>query len=112
MTTDVDRVSEISWHLFALIGEAQETIRRVLEDAQAYRRLTDSPVEVIIGTIFLYNLLGIHLVIFTSTSLINVTRLCRCFQFLWSGSHMFFFALESLRQQTRGCCSGQSHESP
>ncbi|KAI9510285.1 ATP-binding cassette transporter [Russula earlei] len=37
MTTDVDRVSEFSWHMFTLV---------------------DSPIEVLIGTIFLYNLLG------------------------------------------------------
>ncbi|KAF9450615.1 P-loop containing nucleoside triphosphate hydrolase protein [Macrolepiota fuliginosa MF-IS2] len=38
MTTDVDRVSEFPWHAFSLI---------------------DSPIEITIGTIFLYNLLGI-----------------------------------------------------
>jgi len=37
MTTDVDRVSEFAWHFFSLI---------------------DAPIEIIIGTIFLYNLLG------------------------------------------------------
>ncbi|KAH9036170.1 ATP-binding cassette transporter [Lactarius pseudohatsudake] len=37
MTTDVDRVSEFSWHIFTLV---------------------DSPIEIIIGTIFLYTLLG------------------------------------------------------
>ncbi|KIY53870.1 multidrug resistance-associated ABC transporter [Fistulina hepatica ATCC 64428] len=37
MTVDVDRVSEFAWHLFALI---------------------DSPIEIIIGTWFLYSLLG------------------------------------------------------
>ncbi|KAI0251186.1 multidrug resistance-associated ABC transporter [Lactifluus subvellereus] len=37
MTTDVDRVSEFSWHVFTLV---------------------DSPIEIIIGTIFLYKLLG------------------------------------------------------
>ncbi|PCH35119.1 multidrug resistance-associated ABC transporter [Wolfiporia cocos MD-104 SS10] len=38
MTTDVDRVSEFAWHLFTLI---------------------DSPIELTIGTIFLYHLLGV-----------------------------------------------------
>lgn len=38
MTTDVDRVSEFVWHLFTLI---------------------ESPVELVIGTIFLYRLLGV-----------------------------------------------------
>ncbi|KAH8087167.1 multidrug resistance-associated ABC transporter [Cristinia sonorae] len=38
MTTDVDRVSDFSWHIFTLV---------------------DSPVEVIVGTLFLYNLLGV-----------------------------------------------------
>ncbi|KAF9051842.1 multidrug resistance-associated ABC transporter [Panaeolus papilionaceus] len=38
MTTDVDRVSEFAWHVFALV---------------------DAPIEIVIGTIFLYNLLGV-----------------------------------------------------
>lgn len=38
MTTDVDRVSDLAWHLFALV---------------------DSPIEIVIGSIFLYSLLGI-----------------------------------------------------
>ncbi|KAI0338006.1 ATP-binding cassette transporter [Trametopsis cervina] len=38
MTTDVDRVSEFAWHLFTLV---------------------DSPIEIVIGTLFLYNLLGV-----------------------------------------------------
>ncbi|KAG2008561.1 ATP-binding cassette transporter [Coprinopsis cinerea AmutBmut pab1-1] len=38
MTTDVDRVSEFAWHLFTLV---------------------DSPIEIAIGTYFLYNLLGV-----------------------------------------------------
>ncbi|QRW19137.1 ABC transporter [Rhizoctonia solani] len=38
MTTDVDRVSEFSWHFFSLV---------------------DAPIEIIIGTFFLYNLLGV-----------------------------------------------------
>ncbi|RDB27902.1 ATP-dependent bile acid permease [Hypsizygus marmoreus] len=38
MTTDVDRVSEFAWHLFALV---------------------DSPIEIAIGSLFLYKLLGI-----------------------------------------------------
>ncbi|KAJ1311227.1 hypothetical protein OPQ81_009727 [Rhizoctonia solani] len=38
MTTDVDRVSEFSWHFFSLV---------------------DAPIEIIIGTFFLYTLLGV-----------------------------------------------------
>ncbi|KAF8583290.1 P-loop containing nucleoside triphosphate hydrolase protein [Ramaria rubella] len=38
MTTDVDRVSEFSWHIFSLV---------------------DSPIEIVIGSYFLYKLLGI-----------------------------------------------------
>ncbi|KAI0040180.1 ATP-binding cassette transporter [Auriscalpium vulgare] len=38
MTTDVDRVSEFSWHLFPLV---------------------DAPIEIVIGTVFLYTLLGV-----------------------------------------------------
>ncbi|KAF9548180.1 multidrug resistance-associated ABC transporter [Agrocybe pediades] len=38
MTTDVDRVSEFSWHVFSLV---------------------DAPIEIVIGTLFLYKLLGV-----------------------------------------------------
>ncbi|KAJ2928555.1 hypothetical protein H1R20_g8545, partial [Candolleomyces eurysporus] len=38
MTTDVDRVSDVAWHLFSII---------------------DSPLEIVIGTVFLYSLLGV-----------------------------------------------------
>ncbi|KAG6829812.1 hypothetical protein H0H87_010041 [Tephrocybe sp. NHM501043] len=38
MTTDVDRVSEFAWHLFSLV---------------------DSPIEIVIGSLFLYKLLGV-----------------------------------------------------
>ncbi|KAF8627345.1 hypothetical protein AX15_004416 [Amanita polypyramis BW_CC] len=38
MTTDVDRVSEFTWHLYTLI---------------------DAPIEIVIGTLFLYKLLGV-----------------------------------------------------
>ncbi|KAF5389660.1 hypothetical protein D9757_004116 [Collybiopsis confluens] len=38
MTTDTDRLSEFAWHFFALI---------------------DSPIELVVGTIFLYRLLGV-----------------------------------------------------
>ncbi|CAE6535307.1 unnamed protein product [Rhizoctonia solani] len=38
MTTDVDRVAEFSWHFFSLV---------------------DAPIEIIIGTFFLYTLLGV-----------------------------------------------------
>ncbi|THH26392.1 hypothetical protein EUX98_g7797 [Antrodiella citrinella] len=38
MTTDVDRVSEFSWHIFTLV---------------------DSPIEILVGTLFLYSLLGV-----------------------------------------------------
>ncbi|KAL4260343.1 ATP-binding cassette transporter C [Pleurotus pulmonarius] len=37
MTTDVDRVSDFAWHMFSLV---------------------DAPIEIVIGTIFLYKLLG------------------------------------------------------
>ncbi|KAI0792249.1 multidrug resistance-associated ABC transporter [Abortiporus biennis] len=38
MTTDVDRVSEFSWHVFTLV---------------------DSPVEIVVGTLLLYHLMGV-----------------------------------------------------
>ncbi|KAI0631359.1 ABC transporter type 1, transmembrane domain-containing protein [Trametes polyzona] len=38
MTTDVDRISEFAWHLFTIV---------------------DAPIEIVIGTLFLYSLLGV-----------------------------------------------------
>lgn len=38
MTTDVDRVSEFAWHLFTIV---------------------DAPIEIVIGSLFLYSLLGV-----------------------------------------------------
>ncbi|EIW78464.1 multidrug resistance-associated ABC transporter [Coniophora puteana RWD-64-598 SS2] len=38
MTTDVDRVSDFAWHMFSLV---------------------DAPIEILIGTLFLYRLLGV-----------------------------------------------------
>ena len=46
MTTDVDRVSDFAWHIFSLV---------------------DAPIEIVIGTWFLYNLLGM-LIRFPRTS--------------------------------------------
>lgn len=58
MTTDVDRVSEFAWHFFALFG--------VCSTIQSRRMIShyfniDSPIEIAIGTIFLYDLLGASL---------------------------------------------------
>ncbi len=60
MTTDVDRVSEFSWHLFALIGKPLSCFR-LWPSPDIF---TDSPIEIVIGTMFLYQLLGM-------TSLLN-----------------------------------------
>jgi hypothetical protein len=55
MTTDVDRVSEFSWHLFTLVGKFESS-------SHILSRLiflhVDAPIEIIVGTIFLYSLLG------------------------------------------------------
>lgn len=57
MTTDVDRVSDFAWHMFTLVGASPLSpflslvTKRVVPE--------DSPIEMIIGTIFLYNLLGV-----------------------------------------------------
>ena len=54
MTTDVDRVSGFSWHMFSLVGAS-----RVLAVPVTVLYCTkDSPIEIIVGTIFLYSLLG------------------------------------------------------
>jgi hypothetical protein len=55
MTTDVDRVSEFSWHMFALVGASRVLAVPVTVFLNCYQ---DSPIEIIVGTIFLYSLLG------------------------------------------------------
>ena len=55
MTTDVDRVSDFSWHLFSLVGEFIHTKGEGLELTSS----TDAPVELLVGTAFLYSLLGV-----------------------------------------------------
>jgi len=54
MTTDVDRVSEFSWHMFTLVG-ASCTCR---SSNCFLNYFQDSPIEIIVGTVFLYTLLG------------------------------------------------------
>lgn len=55
MTTDVDRVSEFSWHVFTLVGASRVLAVPVIAFLDCYQ---DSPIEIIVGTIFLYKLLG------------------------------------------------------
>ena len=59
MTTDVDRVSEFAWHLFTLVG-ACPAAPSPTSSARRSRSLAraDSPIEIAIGTVFLYKLLG------------------------------------------------------
>lgn len=57
MTTDVDRVSDFSWHLFSLVGvyiPMWFSFFRIL-----INHMLDSPIEILIGSYFLYTLLGI-----------------------------------------------------
>ena len=55
MTTDVDRVSEFSWHIFTLVGASRILAVSVTAFLDYYQ---DSPIEIVVGTIFLYKLLG------------------------------------------------------
>ncbi len=55
MTTDVDRVSEFSWHIFTLVGASRVLAVPVTTFLNCHQ---DSPIEIIVGTIFLYSLLG------------------------------------------------------
>ena len=58
MTTDVDRVSEFSWHLFAVFGKLKKSLHVFLWLIDWFAHTVDAPVEIVVGTIFLYNLLG------------------------------------------------------
>ena len=55
MTTDVDRVSEFSWHMFTLVGASRVLAFPVTVFLNCYQ---DSPIEIIVGTVYLYSLLG------------------------------------------------------
>jgi len=55
MTTDVDRVSEFSWHLFSLVGMLSFSFLLI----SLLITFIDSPIEILIGTLFLYKLLGV-----------------------------------------------------
>lgn len=54
MTTDVDRVSEFAWHLFSLVGAYGAVF---VNGVRSYH-VADSPIEIAIGSLFLYKLLG------------------------------------------------------
>lgn len=56
MTTDVDRVSEFSWHVFSLVGASRRTFRVAV--MVPHHEPLDSPIEIVIGSYFLYKLLG------------------------------------------------------
>lgn len=56
MTTDVDRVSEFSWHLFSLVGMSCQSIFHPFLLMNDF--VLDAPIEIVIGSIFLYKLLG------------------------------------------------------
>jgi hypothetical protein len=56
MTTDVDRVSEFAWHFFTLVGKL--VLVQFLMILKLIYAPTDSPIELVIGTMFLYKLLG------------------------------------------------------
>jgi len=52
MTTDVDRVSEFAWHFDTLVGKLS------LAQTSRPHLITDAPIEIAVGTYFLYRLLG------------------------------------------------------
>lgn len=56
MTTDVDRVSDFSWHVFSLVGPSIFLCSTCV--TLLILCFIDSPVEIVIGSIFLYKLLG------------------------------------------------------
>ena len=58
MTTDVDRVSEFAFHVFSLIGALSFRDVLVLLPTPLWMLFKDSPIEIVIGTFFLYTLLG------------------------------------------------------
>jgi hypothetical protein len=54
MTTDVDRVSELAWHMFTLVGMC-----RLVGYRMTSHLTSDSPIEIVIATWLLYQLLGV-----------------------------------------------------
>lgn len=58
MTTDVDRVSDFSWHIFSLVGMSIFPYSADLVKTHHMANSSDSPIEIAIGAIFLYKLLG------------------------------------------------------
>ena len=56
MTTDVDKVSALSWHILTLVGAFQ--VLAVPNMSLKFKCYQDSPIEIVIGTVFLYSLLG------------------------------------------------------
>ena len=52
MTTDVDRVSEFAWHFYTLVGKL------AFAHSSPSHQITDAPIEIAVGTYFLYRLLG------------------------------------------------------
>ena len=55
MTTDVDRVSGFGWHISTLVGASRVLAVPVTVILNCYQ---GSPIEIVVGTIFLYRLLG------------------------------------------------------
>ena len=74
MTTDVDRVSDFAWHMFSLI---------------------DAPIEIVIGTVFLYKLLGEFSVDMRPEMVLSLPS--RRIFLLWSGGDLSIPASQSFR---------------
>lgn len=91
MTTDVDRVSDLAWHLFALVGRWKACVLWSPLDPTV---IADSPIEIVIGSIFLYSLLGnfVFTLLWRSVDILIV----RYILLLWSCRNMPFPSTESL----------------
>ena len=91
MTTDVDRVCGFVWHIFSLVGLWCLPLH--LTSISLTSKL-DAPIEIAIGTIFLYDLLGMNIGL--RMSIIFERFFFRHFLFLWSRCNMFLPSLEPL----------------
>lgn len=97
MTTDVDRVSEFAWHIFSLVGEGCDAIGYPGLCLNVF--LADSPIEIVIGTIFLYKLLGKSLRLLYPAKILTAT-IARCIMFFRTCSNMPIPSDESLRWES------------
>ena len=92
MTTDVDRVSDLPTRLFLLIGALNARIIYYCSDS-AY--CADTPLEIMIGTLFLYKLLGKSLSDIFILSMYSI-QIARHILFRRSCCKLYFPSLKSV----------------